>query len=378
MHPCLSRRLAAFASLALISGASLRGAAPESPTAPGRPSLVLTNAQARLVVDLLGGAVGEFRRTGHPVNPLHWGTPAAGDTSIHGFGHFLCLDRWGPPSDAEGARGMPYHGEASNVPWEVLQPVQLQGDVVQARMAARLPKAGLSVRRTLRLSAQEAVFTVVEEVTNDNALGRLYNLVQHPTIAPPFLDVSTLVECNGRRGFAQGGSLPNPEEPSSYWPRVLDADGESVDVRRLESNPNPNVVTFALEDSHGWVTAYSPTQGLLLGYFWSTRDYPWVSLWRDVRDGQPAARGLEFGTTGLHQPYPVLVQKGRVWDRPLYEYLDAGQTVAKTYLGFLVEVPRDFGGVEGVTRDADQLVIRERSVGKPRDVRLSVAHLHAP
>ena len=52
----------------------------------GRPSLVFQNEVARLVVDLSGGAIGEFRLRDNAVNPLHWGTPTPGDTGIHGFG----------------------------------------------------------------------------------------------------------------------------------------------------------------------------------------------------------------------------------------------------------------------------------------------------
>jgi len=333
----------------------------------GRESVVLTNAQVRLVVDVNGGAIGEFRRYGREVNPLAWATPDPGDTSVRGFGHFLCLDRWGPPSEAEGARGMPYHGEATHVRWTVTREAG-----PEAEMTARLPKAGLAIRRTVRLSEREPVFMVDEEITNENALGRVFNAVQHPTIGPPFLDANTIVDCNGRRGFAQGGSLSNPEEPSAFWPRVLNRDGESVDVRRLKDDPNPNVVSYAIEDSHGWVTAVSPGTGLLLGYLWPTEDYPWVSLWRDVSQGKPSARGLEFGTTGLHQPFPVLLRKGRIWDRPLFEYLDAGETIRKRYLAFLLEVPADFGGVESIEWKRGVLHIRERTSGKPREFSLSV------
>ncbi len=338
----------------------------------GRDSLVFANAKARLVVDLAGGAIGDFRRAATDLNPLHWGTPDPGDTSIHGFGHFLCLDRWGPPSDAEGTKGMPYHGEAANVQWSVTEEVVRKEGIAEGAMKAVLPKAGLSVHRRIRLSAAEPVFLVEEEITNENALGRLYNAVQHPTVGPPFLDSETVVDCNGRRGFAQGGSLPNPEEPSSYWPRAYNRDGQSVDLRRLTNDPNPNVATFAIDDSHGWVTAVSPSSRLLLGYLWKTSDYPWVSVWRDVREGRPVARGLEFGTTGLHQPYPVLVKKGRLWDRPLFEYLDAGESVRKRYLAFLLEAPEGFAGVERVALEAGRLVILERTSGKPRELSVRV------
>ena len=46
----------------------------------------------------------------------------------------------------------------------------------------------------------------------------------------------------------------------------------------------------------------------MIGYIWPVEDYPWLSLYRSVVDGKIAARGLEFGTSGLHQPYGVLIK----------------------------------------------------------------------
>ena len=336
----------------------------------GRPSLVFENSKARLVVDLSGGAIGDFHLRDQKLNPLQWGAPAEGDKSVRGFGHFLCLDRWGPPSTAEGAKGMPYHGEAANVAWTTTGSDQTSEEMIQRSMQTRLPKAGLMIKRTIRFSSKESLFAVQEDVTNENALGRVYNAVQHPTISPPFLDSTTVVDCNGRRGFAQGGTLPNPEEPSAYWPSALNASGETVNLRHLNTDPNPNVVSYQIDASHGWVTAVTPGKGLLIGYVWKTSDYPWVNLWRDVRNGKPAARGLEFGTTGLHQPFPILTKKGRIWDRQLFEFLDAGETVHKTYAGFLIRVPTDFQGVESLRIDGSRLVIQERKPDHPRELTL--------
>jgi len=326
----------------------------------GRPQFVLEGSSVRLVADLAGGAIGEFRFRDSELNPLAWNTPATGDLGIRGFGHFLCLDRWGPPSAAEGARGMPYHGEAPNVRWQPADPPQLQGGTLAADMTATLPIAGLSVRRQIRVATGSAVARIREEITNDRPLGRIYNIVQHPTVAPPFLDESTLVDCNGRRGFAQGNPMPRPAEPSFDWPSALDGKGNAVDMRHLRDRAEPNVVSYAIEGPWGWITAANAGRGLLLGYVWKTADYPWVSLWRDVKDGRPSARGLEFGSTGLHQPYPTLVQVGRLWDRPLFEFLDAGETRAKTYWMFLVQVPPDFRGVEAVEFSGSRLMVRER------------------
>ena len=326
----------------------------------GRKSLVIESQAARLVVDVSGGAIGDFHLKGSELNPLHWATPQPGETSILGFGHFLCLDRWGPPSEAEGAKGMPYHGEAAHVEWTIARDAMDQNGVIEAEMTALLPKAEFSVRRSFRMSSKAAVFMVREEITNLNALGRIYNAVQHPTIGPPFLDESTVVDCNGRKGFAQGGSLPNPEEPSFFWPQALNRDGEMVNLRRLTSDPNPNVVSYIIDEAYGWATATTASKVLLIGYLWKSTDYPWVSLWRDVRDGKPAARGLEFGTTGLHQPFSILVKKGRIWDRPLFAYVDAGEATARSYTAFLCKIPSDFAGVESINVRKGRLILQER------------------
>lgn len=340
--------------------------------ANGRPAVVLENRQARLVLDLKGGTIADFHLLEHPVNPLNWGTPKEGDMAIRGFGHFLCLDRWGPPSEAEGAKGMPYHGEASRVEWSTVREPAEQSGGQETQLSAVLAKAGLMIKRTVRLASGSAVFRVEEEVTNQNPLGRMLNMVQHPTVGPPFLDETTVVDCNGRQGFAQGGSLPNPELPSFFWPQALTRDGESVNLRRLTTDPHPNVVSYTIDGSLGWVTAATPGQQLLIGYVWRTSDYPWVSLWRDVRNGKPSARGLEFGTTGLHQPFSVLAKKGQIWERPLFEYLDAGQSLVRRYLCFLLRVPKDFAGVESLRLDKGKLVLQERGRTPVRDLALDL------
>jgi hypothetical protein len=335
----------------------------------GRKSLVMDTPSARLVVDVAGGSIGDFhlKDSGADLNPLSWATPPPGNTSIMGFGHFLCLDRWGPASKSESAKGMPYHGEAAHVEWTIARDTANHNGILEAEMTALLPKAGLSVRRVIRMSTNAPLFAVREDVNNVNALGRIYNAVQHPTIGPPFLDETTVVDCNGRKGFAQGASLPNPEEPSFTWPQALKQNGEAIDLRRLTNDPNPNVVSYSIDEEYGWVTATTAARGLLIAYVWKTADYPWVSLWRDVRDGKPAARGLEFGTTGLHQPFPILVKKGRIWDRPLFAYLDAGETTARNYLTFLCKIPNDFSGVESIKVAKTHLTLRERG-GSSREL----------
>ena len=177
----------------------------------GRPSVVLEGRVAQVAVDLGGGSIVGFQFKDQRLNPLSWTSDEP--RQAHPMGHFLCLDRWGAPSEAESKNSMPFHGEASHVPWTVERQPGAAGDAIQAKMAATLPMAAFKVARSLRLADGVALLRVTESVTNTNKLGRVYNMVQHPSIAPPFLDETTVVDANGRKGFMQSSPLPNPEEP---------------------------------------------------------------------------------------------------------------------------------------------------------------------
>ena len=87
------------------------------------------------------------------------------------------------------------------------------------------------------------------------------------------------------------------------------------------------------------------------------------------------ARGLEFGTTGLHQPFPILVAKGRIFGRTIYEHLDANETVSKTYACFLFKIPKDYKGVNRLTYSGKRLTLHERDAGPNRDLAMEVGEL---
>jgi hypothetical protein len=330
----------------------------------GRRSVVLQGGEARLVVDILGGSIVSFELKEQGLNPLRWANSGPTDKPRQ-MSHFLCLDRWGAPSDAEVANGMPFHGEAGLVEWQVLEQSQ-----TTAKMKAILPLAGLDVERTVWLAPEGSWFQVREAVTNQNKLGRVYNMVQHPSIGPPFLDEGVVVDSNATKGFARGGSMPNPEEPSALWPLAPRPDGTTTDVRHLTNDNNPDVVSYAIDERLGWVTASNPEKGLLIGYVWETADYPWLNIWRRLDDGVPAARGLEFGTTGLHEPYPTLVKKGTIFGRPIYQFLDASETQARSYIGFLAEIPPGYQGVDDLVLENGTLTLTERGGGS--QIRLSM------
>ena len=344
------------------------------PTLDGRELVVLKGKAAQVGVDVAGGSIVDFHLGKDGLNPLNWNYPEEKTTEPRTMGHFVCFDRWGQPSRQESKNGMPSHGEAARVVWKVLSKPVYKNGMIRTEMLCELPIGGMTLKRSMNLYDNIPVLIVREEITNINKLGRVYNIVQHPSIAPPFLDESVIVDSNAKKGFMQESPMPTPEEPVVYWPKIA-YKGKLVDLGRLSDNSNPGVVSFVFEDGikYGWVTTSNPGKGLLLGYIWKLSEYPWLNIWRHVANGKPFARGLEFGTTGLHKPFISLIEKGEIFKRPLFEYLDAVQTVEKSYVAFLAEVPKDFSGVNNVKYSEGAIVIEFRRSAKTGEFSIKIS-----
>ena len=101
---------------------------------------VLNNGIVQVSAALSGGGITEFRFLDHAVNPLNW--EMRRDSAFSGKpylrGHFLCLDRWGAPSEAEAENGMTFHGEAAYASWRL----------VDRRRISRKPSRGRDDLRT--------------------------------------------------------------------------------------------------------------------------------------------------------------------------------------------------------------------------------------
>jgi hypothetical protein len=70
------------------------------------------------------------------------------------------------------------------------------------------------------------------------------------------------------------------------------------------------------------------------------------------------------------------VKRGRIFDRPLYVFLDAGATEARSYACFLMRIPRDYKGVAELTYAGGRLRLREHGGGN-RDLTVQVGDLFA-
>jgi hypothetical protein len=320
----------------------------------------IENPYVILLVNLLGGSYVDFHYKDLLINPINWHSKESETPAYNG--HFLCFDRWGPPTGAEAANGFTHHGEANTENWKVLSEPENSDGVITCSMMCSLPMGGLQLRREIALSEDEPVFFVKEEIKNQNKYGRMFNMVQHVTLVPPFLDHLTLFDNNTEKGFEdkEDGSL-NQEKPILKWPEAIHK-GETVNLRQFQGEwPRVSSFVYNQKEKYGWATACNPAKNLLLGYLWKIEEYPWINFWRFMEDANPKAFGMEFGTTGLHEPFPIVAKKGKIFDRNIYDFIDADEVITKSFTAFLSKIPQDYNGVRQIEVRDSSFIIKENA-----------------
>lgn len=321
--------------------------------------VTLENKNSVVTISLEGGAYTDFHLKENHLNPISWKQEDSTQPPFRG--HFLCFDRWGPPSEGEQKNGFKHHGEAIDQVWDLLKEHEQTGDYIESCMRCILPMGRLQLTRCVQLSVDQPLLKVTEKIENLNKFGRIYNIVQHVTLAPPFLDRNTLFDNNTEIGFEdkEDGSL-NQEKPVMKWPHAT-YKKQRINLRQFQ-HEWPRVSSFKFRDKEklGWTTACNTGKNLMIGYVWETQDYPWVNYWRSMNNGSPIAFGIEFGTTGLHEPFPVIAKKGKIFGLNIYDFIDANEEKEKSFLAFLAAIPSDYKGVAEIIQKNSQLIIKEK------------------
>jgi hypothetical protein len=322
--------------------------------------IYLENNSCSLAVDSFGCAITDFHlKIDEKINPLNFAftkeqMPANNKNGAPYQGHFLCAGRWGEPSENEIKAGVPNHGEAANILWETTAKTD---SIVSMQTTAKLE--GLYIERKIELDNQNALFKAEETFTNINSLGRLYNVVQHPTLAVPFLNASTIINCNATIGFDQT-QYKQAEKNSFQFPDAADDRGNAFNLNNPQTNYN-SVFSFIINeaDNLGWLTSYSPIHNLLFGYVWKRSDYPWIHLWQHFENNKIKYRGIEFGTAGIHQPYKEILNTAtQLFGEKTFDYIDAGETVLKKYFSFIYKTENNFSEVDNLTINNDCIQIK--------------------
>ncbi|MEI7675143.1 MAG: hypothetical protein WCJ03_00070 [Bacteroidales bacterium] len=322
----------------------------------------IENQCAQLSFDLHGGAIVDFHLKSNKINPFTWKVttaqmPTNNKSGAVFQGHFLCLGRWGAPTDGEMKAGVPHNGQAGRDMWLL----DFSTKLGFAKMSAKAPIDGITVERTIQMDVKSAAYKVTEKVKNVTSIGRLFNMVQHATIGAPFLDSTTTIASNAKQGFLQSMCYPNPSAYEFVFPNA-DADSTKTPLDLSTSNnKNSYVSTHIFADSIGWIVAATPNKKILVGYVWKTKDYPWLNLWQQWVDGKLWAKGLEFGTTGIGKSYQeLLAVDTRFHGRQSFFFLDATEVVEKSYISFEMEISADFKGVEKLKLENGKIEIVEK------------------
>ena len=313
--------------------------------------VTLRNANAELATDPFGGAITRFV-IGNNINPLSFSfSPGQMPENNRGGavyqGHFACIGRWGEPSASEIQEGLPNHGEPANILWQVNEAKEKY-----LNMEVQAKREGLHVERICRLDEEAAAFLMKEKVTNIQGNNRPFNMVQHPTLAAPFLDEHTNIDCNGAEGFNQA-DYKNVLENSLFW-----NEGKMTALRRQQMHQDA-VFSFIVnkKDRFGWITAWSATYNLLLGYIWKRTDYPWIHHWQNFNHGMIQYRGIEFGTAGIHQPFDEIANTATsLFGEKTFVMLDRDATLQKSYLGFMLPI-ENITGIRKVIIKSEAIIV---------------------
>jgi hypothetical protein len=331
-------------------------------------TVTLNNGTMRMQVNVHGGAVSSCTLNGQDLNPFNWKQHSQPGNPSRKEGLFTCFDRVGKPSAADAARGVPSHGEAAAVRWDVLEKSTSRAGDQLLRMRCKLPVARMTLVREYCLFRDSSVCRITDRITNDNTVVKPYNVLLHPSHAPPFLDDSVIIDCNASRGFINTKDIRTIPGPTIAWPQIRYQD-EPVNLRRMKDG-NWMVANFVCDEQavHGWGSVANPGRELLVGCLWPRDDYPWIRVWREWEDDAPKALGVEFGTTPLAIPFEQIRQVGDLLDQPTLQTLEPGAMTEKTFYLFLARIPRDFSGTEAVALDAGTMKIQERSAEKKREI----------
>jgi hypothetical protein len=328
----------------------------------GKPVFAIANDKLTLSVRTDGGSMVRLvlNDDRDAVNPLH--------TSL---GHFVCVDGFGPVSSEERSAGLPTHGEAHRVPWDVVSSGKKDG-TTEVTFVATLSIVQEVFTRTIRIVDGEQVVYIESKLESLLGFDRPMNWGEHATIGAPFLELGkTVVEMSASRAMtrsyeSQSDTPPHRLAPSHpfTWPMAPGRNGEAIDVRPTPARPAIGDHTTSLMDPGRrlvFVTAFHPDRRLLLGYVFRREEFPWTQLWEFYPDrDRPIARGLEFAT----QPFDVsrreVIQTNTLFDTPTYRWLPAKSTIGAAFLMFYTRTPVGFRRIDDVTIDNGRLTIVDR------------------
>jgi hypothetical protein len=335
-------------------------------------STVLSNDRLELTIANHGGAMTSLVLKGDPEKLSPFGDPARMGRAV--FGHFVCVDGFGPVSEEEKAAGLPGHGEAHTKDWEIVA-FGRQGNTNAVRFSLKLPITQETFTRALTMVDGENVVYVESELESWLGFDRPVNWGEHPSLAAPFLEPEkVVVDVSGKRAktrvhAGRKEALPRTlvSDREFEWPMAPLMAGGVRDIRSAPANPNSLDHTTTLVDparTLGFVTALNTARGYLVGYVFRRAEFPWVQDWQDYPPDLRMYRGIEFATQPFDVPRREVVSLGSMFGAPVYRWLPAKSKIRARFLMFWVKAPEGMTCVDEVSLESGRLIVEDRHAGK--------------
>jgi len=356
-------------------------AAQERTTFESLSAITLTNDKLALTVIPEGGAMAQVVLAGDPDrnNPLWNPMQIARNAGLKPptdfyRGHFVCVDGFGPVSPEERAAGLPMHGEAHRLPWN-LDSYQKQDRTMTATFSVRLPLVQENLTRTYRVVDGENIVWVDSQLESLLAFDRPVFWGEHATIGTPFLEpgkvvVDMPVEKAKTRAY-QTGTAPNTRQLKSFtdftWPMAPTLDGRSFDMRSAPMMPGQLEHSTSLMNAARrlvFVTALHVEKKLLIGWVFKREEFPWVQTWLSYPAPNRMARGMEFSTQPFDLSRADILKAGPMFDTPVFRVLPAKAKVSASFLMFYTRVPDGFRKVDDVRLEGGTLTIVDKANAK--------------
>ncbi len=322
----------------------------------------LSNPQISLTIDLNGGCLASFSHINAPdLNVLNFSftkeqMETLGNTGAPFKGHFLCCPYWGSAGPS-GNDQAPWHGPFAAGKWR-----KLERKDHSLCIEAHHQDYGIGIQKKIIIHTSNAIFKVEETIQNLMNNPVPFNLVQHPSLAAPFLNEHTVLYSNAVRGILQENIFSAQIKRTTIWP-IVKKNKQKINISKSKDQESI-VATFILpaNEKIGWVITHSPVQQLLFGYCWLITDYPWLNIWKHVEQDKTIYTGLEFGTTGVHLSLQeTMLHYTQIWNRKTYELLYPKAKIVKGYWSFLAPLK----GVNNVVKNISYELLKNAIIIQP-------------
>ena len=347
----------------LVLLASAVSTAQQQASLDGRPVMILSNDKLSLTLRAVGGAMVRLliNDDQSQLNPFE------------GLGHFVCVDGFGPVSKEEEAAGLPGHGEAHRVSWDLLSSSK-EGGTLTVEFGATLPLVHERFRRTLRMVDGENVIYVESELESLLGFDRPINWGEHATIGGAFLEQGkTVTDMSATRAMTRSYESEAVDPPDHHnladfkefaWPMAPTVTGSQVDMRISPTiTPVMDQTTSLMDPSRrlAFVTALHPGRHALLGYVFRREEYPWIQIWDSYPGGgRRSARGMEFAVQPFDLTRREVIQTNSMFDTPTYRWLPAYSKITSSFLMFYTRTPDGFTRVDDVVLENGAITILDR------------------